>query len=59
MMNTTPTCLKCKRECDVEFEVEWEPYEFWGQRGVHRWENEKSSCCAAEVEHKVLEEEVV
>ena len=45
-----PVCLSCGKPCEVipvDFGIG--PYEFWGQKCVHKDIQPASSCCWAEV----------
>lgn len=56
-MYTIHICSKCKEECSIVYEIDLEPYEFWGQKGVHRAEIELSACCKKEIETRDILEE--
>jgi hypothetical protein len=56
-MYTTQICSKCKEECGVVYEIDAEPYEFWGEKGVHKFEYQFSDCCRAELEELITLEE--
>ena len=43
-------CQKCGQPCETIMEIEREPFEFWGQRGIHEFQYHVSVCCGDDVD---------